>query len=751
MKKNLLPPSIFVLFFIHFGNLSMGQGIPEVLYYKFNDSVRSVKNLASSPPTGTSTGTVNGSLTVGGKIGACSSKTLIGSGGTSNTDYFDTKWATSTSGSWTISFVTNNIQSTTTLYYLWSDISASSLRCFTGGVAGAGNWIIRGGFTDVLITGGASTSAAVNTFVYNASTGYIYAYLNGTLVNSVAQSAFSFSSTGTLILSGYNSLNGLTAGGTLDEFRFYSHALTASEVAKLKYTGSSSSNLNLAACGSSYKSPSGKYTWTKNGTYYDTIPNNVNCDSFMTIKLDFSSNTASTITPTACDFLVSPSKQKIWTNSGTYTDIIKNKGGCDSTITVRLTINKSSASTRNIKTCGSYTGPSGKYTWTASGKYADTIPNKKGCDSAITINLTIGNPNAYSFNVKECNSYKSPSGKYTWTTSGIYKDTIMNNSGCDSILTINLTLARSTASTINPKACNKYISPGGKTDWVISGTYMDTIVNKAGCDSIMTVKLTLNKNSYVQISPQSCGTYTSPSGKYTSTLSNSFFDTIPNKAGCDSIILIDLTINKKTSSTISRTVCKRFVSPSGKQIWTTSGKYYDTIINRKGCDSAVTVNLTINSVNVSVSQKNPNLTALAFGAFYQWLDCNNKYAKIPGATNQVYTATALGRYAVEVKDGLCTDTSVCLNVTSLQIEKNSLNNYLSVYPNPASGQFIISSGKPLNNATLKIVNTLGEIILQKTNLNGSSLDIDISGHANGIYFIEITEKESSGRIKLMKY
>ena len=750
MKKNLLLPSIFVLLCVHFSNFSLGQGTPEVLYYKFNNSGSSVPNLASSPPSGTSTGTVNGALSIGGSV-ACGSTALIGSGGTSNTDYFDTKWATSTSGSWTISFVTDSILNTTTLYYLFSDITAGSLRCFTGGVAGAGNWILRGGFNDVLITGGASTSAAVNTFVYDAAANNIYAYLNGKLVNTVAQTSFTQSSTGTLILSGYNSLAGLTPRGKLDEFRFYSHALTAKEVARLMYTGKSSGTVNLVACGTTFKSPSGRFTWTKNGTYYDTIPNAVSCDSFMTINLSFKSHSYATINPTACDYLVSPSKSFLWTKTGTYTDKLRNKAGCDSIITVNLTIKNSTNSLLKLNKCTSYTSPSGKYTWTTSGKYYDTIPNKKGCDSLMTITLTMGKTTTNSISVKACDKYTSPSGKRTWTNTGTYKDTIINSTGCDSILTISLTLGKNTASTIISKACDKYKSVSGKYTWLTSGTYMDTIPNKKGCDSIITIKLTVNKSTYIQISPVTCGKYTSPSGKYTYTFSNSFFDTIPNAKGCDSIILIDVKVNPKTSATISRTVCKQFVSPSKKHVWTISGKYYDTIPNRRGCDSVITINLTINNATVAVTQKGPRLKALADGLFYQWLNCSANYQKISGATNQEYLATALGKYAVEVTEGTCVDTSVCLDVTNLQIDKNSYNNSLFVFPNPANGQFTISSVKPLNNASIKVINALGETILQKNNVFGNSVFIDISSHSNGIYFIEIGEKENSGRVKLIKY
>jgi streptogramin lyase len=47
---------------------------------------------------------------------------------------------------------------------------------------------------------------------------------------------------------------------------------------------------------------------------------------------------------------------------------------------------------------------------------------------------------SYTLIVSPCNSYTSPSGKYTWTTSGIHYDTIVNSAGCDSLIIVNLTV-----------------------------------------------------------------------------------------------------------------------------------------------------------------------------------------------------------------------------------------------------------------------------------------------------------------------
>lgn len=750
MIKKLPSKSLFLVISLLISQFSIAQGVPEILYYKFNDTGKTIRNLASSPPSGTTTTSLSGSLKQGSS-GTCGGTALVGSGNLSTTDFLDTKWATSRTGSWTISFWVKGMDSSATLYYLFSDITAGSLRCFSGGVAGAGNLLLRGPLTDVLISGGASKNAKVCTFVYNSGANTIYAYLNGSLVNTVTQaSAITLSSTGSFLISGYNSLNGLSSGALMDEFRFYSRALSSSEVSKLVYSSSTSGTVNLQGC-NPYKSPSGRYTWTKSGKYTDTINNSNGCDSFMSINLTVINQTSSTLNPVQCDFYVSPSKKFIWTKSGSYSDIIKNKAGCDSNISINLTIKPSTTSLLKPSVCNSYKSPSGKYTWTTSGTYKDTIPNKKGCDSIITINLVVGKTNSKSITITECDKYKSPSSKRSWTTSGTYKDTLINSTGCDSILTINLAIIKSTYQTINVKTCDTYKSPSGKLNLFSSGTYSDTIKNKKGCDSILTINLILNKSTFSQINPRTCGTYTSPSGKYTFNYSTSFFDTIPNVVGCDSIILVDLTLVKPTFTTISRTLCKQFISPSKKYIWTISGKYADTILNKKGCDSIITVNLTINNATVNVSQKGTKLTALSDGAQYQWLNCNTNYSKIAGATGQTYIATTIGRFAVEVTEGFCTDTSICLEIKDLRIDKKTLENQLSIYPNPANGQFTILSSQSLNNASIKIVNAIGEIILQKNNVFGSSASFDISNHPNGIYFIELTEKENSGRVKLMKY
>ena len=145
---------------------------------------------------------------------------------------------------------------------------------------------------------------------------------------------------------------------------------------------------------------------------------------------------------------------------------------------------------------------------------------------------------------------------------------------------------------ISETVCDSCTSPSGKI-WTNTGSYFDTIPNSFGGDSIILVDLTVLESTTSAISATVCDSYTSPSGK-TWTVTDIYTDTIPNAAGCDSVITVDLTVNASSASSSTETVCDSYLSPSGKT-WTVSGIYIDTIPNLAGCDSVITVDLTVNN------------------------------------------------------------------------------------------------------------------------------------------------------------
>lgn len=416
-------------------------------------------------------------------------------------------------------------------------------------------------------------------------------------------------------------------------------------------------------------------------------------------------NTSETVEK--CDRFFAPSGKRNWNKSGIYYDTLPTYMGCDSIIKFNLTIKKSTSSTIRVHACSSYTSPSGIYTWTKAGTYTDYIFNSIKCDSVITIILTIGGSRDTIYPL-ECESYTSPSGKYTWSKSGTYYDTIQNYRKCDSVLMINLKILGPTYAGIKAGYCDFYKSPSGKYIFSSEGVYQDTIKNHLGCDSVLTIQLSY-LGTKASVKAKACNQYRSASGKYTWAQSGNYSDTVKNKAGCDSVISVELTILKTTYASLNLQECRMYISPGRKRIFTKSAVFNDTLKNAAGCDSVITINLSIIKPSVGVSQSGPVLTALQTGASYQWLDCGSFMNPVSGETAITFAPSKNGNYAVEINLTGCKDTSACYLITSVGMNRPVQSGF-GIVPNPAKGVFAITSAG--EQAEILIYSLDGQLIQQ---------------------------------------
>jgi len=219
--------------------------------------------------------------------------------------------------------------------------------------------------------------------------------------------------------------------------------------------------------------------------------------------------------------------------------------------------------------------------------------------------------------------------------------------------------------------------------------------------------------------------------------------------GIEDIFVAKLSQCIPTTSSLTMSECNSYTWPINNNTYTYSGIYTATLTNAAGCDSVITLNLTINTIDNSVSKNGITLTANENGASYQWLDCNSSYSIISSATNQSYTATANGDYAVEITKYTCVDTSICNGITTIGLIENSFGEEFYFYPNPTTSTLNLELGEKFTNIQIFIRNSKGKLIKQENILNSQNIILEIEG-SMGIYFVEIISGNKRAIIKVIK-
>ncbi len=514
------------------------------------------------------------------------------------------------------------------------------------------------------------------------------------------------------------------------------------------------STISELAC-DSYTVPSGDEIYNSTGIYMDTIPNTAGCDSVITINLTVNYSSAGTETITACDTYTWTANSTTYTSSTTDVAVLTNVDGCDSTVTLNLTINNSNTGTETITACDTYTWPANSTTYTSSTTDVAVLTNVDGCDSTVTLNLTINNSNTGTETITACDTYTWPTNSTTYTSSATDVAVPTNVDGCDSTVTLNLTINNSNTGTETITACDTYTWPANSTTYTSSTTDIAVLTNVDGCDSTVTLNLTINNSNTGTETITACDTYTWPVNSTTYTSSTTDIAVLTNVDGCDSTVTLNLTINSGFSNTDTISACDNYTWSGNGITYSSTITVSETFTAVSGCDSVLTLDLTINSVDNGVTYNiiggppyTHELSSNQNGATYQWLNCP-AMTPISGATNQSFTATTNGDYAVEVTNGSCVDTSVCASVTTVGIVENNFGNKLLLYPNPTDGNFSIDLGETYQTVSISITDLSGKLIQSKKYNDSQLVNLSLEEPA-GVYLLIIESGDKKAVIRLIK-
>ncbi|MFK7925177.1 MAG: T9SS type A sorting domain-containing protein [Bacteroidia bacterium] len=371
------------------------------------------------------------------------------------------------------------------------------------------------------------------------------------------------------------------------------------------------------------------------------------------------------------------------------------------------------------------------------------------CDSTVTINLTVLPEISSDFNATIC------TGDSLNINGTIYKNSVSGArevfvgagvQGCDSIVLINLNVLTAHASTLRTTICaGEQLEINGSiyTETTMGAKEVFTNVGSTGCDSIVTIELTVlpAKENHLEATICDGESITINGTIYDADLRGER-EVISNIGpyGCDSTVIIDLTVLPAKTGSLTQTLC------AGEGIMI-NNTFYDFDVSGAvevfsgvgpyGCDSSLTINLSIaDELNTQITQQGTTLSADIEDASYQWLDCFSGFLAIPDAINQTFSPAEIGDYAVAIMQNGCIDTSACFSVLSVGLENPISQRFdLQIYPNPSTGAIEIQFDGSIDPKGLIQIYSIDQKLLEEFDFTRPSRTLDLSQFAAGIYLV----------------
>ena len=278
-----------------------------------------------------------------------------------------------------------------------------------------------------------------------------------------------------------------------------------------------------------------------------------------------------------------------------------------------------------------------------------------GCSNSANIYIENHQNSSGSTQVAICNGDSIMLGGFHQFTAGSYLDTLTNSNGCDSILTTVLSIIPGKLDSVNIYICQGDSIMLGWVYRTIPGFYVDSFTTNQFCDSIVITNLSILTLDYDTAVMSVCqgdsaflaGAWQSGAGLHTDTLGNVF--------GCDSLAITNLIILTPTITNLNQERCtgdSLFINGSWKH---NSGVFYDTLSSIVGCDSFVVTNLIVSS-QIVVNQS----FDVCFGDSIQ---INGMYQNFAGA----YTDTAISIF------GCDSITNTQLLINPIKIDSTSIS------------------------------------------------------------------------------
>jgi hypothetical protein len=396
-----------------------------------------------------------------------------------------------------------------------------------------------------------------------------------------------------------------------------------------------------------------------------------------------------------------------------------------------------SASNSILSCCGAYTSSLDNQVYSTSGVYTINGLNQSGCDSIQTLNLTVTPTFLTSFTAASCGSYVWPQNGQNYSSTGIYFDTLTAQNGCDSILKLDLTITSISSNVIHVFSCDAYTWTQTGNTYMDSGTYSDTLSSISGCDSVIVLLLDIYPQVSTNLTVTSCNSYYWSLTNMNYTNAGDYSVVLSSTYGCDSTVTLHLSFNQSDTTNQLLSACFPITWQEAGIVMDHSGIFTHTFTNVNGCDSIVQIDFSLNILTASVAldETTGNISAIPLGAIYTLISCENNNDLVTWNSPN-FDLPSNGIYAVVVNQNGCVDTSDCVIFSSANLS-NQTEGFLRIFPNPCQDALLIHL---LNEDmhSFYVFDTKGACLIQQ-DFSSAVKDCLISTKEllPGIYFLKV--------------
>jgi gliding motility-associated-like protein len=394
--------------------------------------------------------------------------------------------------------------------------------------------------------------------------------------------------------------------------------------------------------------------------------------------------------------------------------------------------------------------------------------NPNSCPSFDSVVVTVNPLFNDTLPVSICQGSSYTLGTQSFNTAGYHTVVFPSVLGCDSTVVLNLTLLPNLTNNQTVHICQGASYSFAGNTLSTAGTYTQLLQTASGCDSTINLTLIVDPilTSNIQAAICQGGSYSF--GTQTLTTAGNYSRTIQTQAGCDSIINLTLTVNPVLASSSSMTFCQGQSTLFFGQTLTNTGVYTHTLQTVAGCDSVVTLNLTVYPIPASpiLSGNSPvecpgdvvtlHIEPVA-NAVYNWSGPQNFYSVEPNVYFPVQIGQ-MGNYSATISINGCVSSPSSIPVSIVNIyDYNDFDFPNVITPNGDGNNDeldIEAMFKSCQEYQLKVFNRWGNLIYAGKRFDAPFNGKDMSGSIlpDGVYFylLEFDQKSKSGFIHLIR-